>query len=570
MRTSDQDALLSDTPARVPVGYWALLILLTLVVGWGLIYKLGQDISWDTRNYHLYNAYAVIHDRLDYDLAPASRQSYFNPALDIFHYVIGTAASPLAATLATATLQMLAVFAVFAIAFQLTVRRLPGGLSAWGVLGGLALLAAAGFASPMNVRQFGILSGDTVTAVPLLAGMVVLMTGLGHPSSAALGWRRVLLAGGLVGVSVGLKLTNASAALACLIAVLVCLPGLMPRLRFSLLFAVAGTLGVALSAGWWWGIVYAKFGNPIFPAYNHVFRSPELPAISYADVRYHVAPLWERLLMPFQYNRFTGIRYVNNLFDDFRLPLVILGCVAGLGTDVVRSFFKKNGSGSPSDQTSPADPRQLLARFLLVVAAVTYIAWAAVFAVPRYLLILELLAPVIMLAAGILIFRFRPATWIVTALGFLLIMGTISGLRRKDLRVPFHPELTAGVQPPQGIDFSNALMIMEGNGPYAYVIPTFPESARWVRIKGNLYPDDAWLDYGFGDRVRQIITNHQGPLYVIYIADYNNYQMPSLEHFSLVADTDQAFLIKTPKAAHDLTIHPLRRSDQARNVRADD
>lgn len=47
---------------------------------------LGQDANWDLRNYHLYNAYAWLNDRLETDLAPAQMQSYFVPVLDVPYY----------------------------------------------------------------------------------------------------------------------------------------------------------------------------------------------------------------------------------------------------------------------------------------------------------------------------------------------------------------------------------------------------------------------------------------------------------------------------------------------------
>src|SRR5262249_49379949 len=46
----------------------------------------GQDANWDLRNYHIYNAYAFLENRLNIDFAPAQQQTYFNPLLDILIY----------------------------------------------------------------------------------------------------------------------------------------------------------------------------------------------------------------------------------------------------------------------------------------------------------------------------------------------------------------------------------------------------------------------------------------------------------------------------------------------------
>jgi len=44
---------------------------------------LGRHVSFDLLNYHFYNAYAFLHDRLNYDIAPAGFQTYWNPAMDL-------------------------------------------------------------------------------------------------------------------------------------------------------------------------------------------------------------------------------------------------------------------------------------------------------------------------------------------------------------------------------------------------------------------------------------------------------------------------------------------------------
>ncbi len=46
------------------------------------------DSYWDTRNYHIYNAYAFLNGRVGFDLAPAMMQSYFNPLLDVPYYLM--------------------------------------------------------------------------------------------------------------------------------------------------------------------------------------------------------------------------------------------------------------------------------------------------------------------------------------------------------------------------------------------------------------------------------------------------------------------------------------------------
>ena len=46
------------------------------------------DVNWDFVNYHYYNAFAFLHDRLNYDIAPASVNTFFNPLLDLPLYFL--------------------------------------------------------------------------------------------------------------------------------------------------------------------------------------------------------------------------------------------------------------------------------------------------------------------------------------------------------------------------------------------------------------------------------------------------------------------------------------------------
>lgn len=70
-----------------------IYILFSISFGFLSIY-LRQDSSWDLRNYHFYNAYAFLTNRLTYDYAPAQLQTYLNPTADLLFYFFVTHFSP--------------------------------------------------------------------------------------------------------------------------------------------------------------------------------------------------------------------------------------------------------------------------------------------------------------------------------------------------------------------------------------------------------------------------------------------------------------------------------------------
>ena len=58
------------------------------------VLALGNDASWDTRNYHLYDPHALLHGRAAIDIAAAQLQGYHNPLLDLPMYLLASADAP--------------------------------------------------------------------------------------------------------------------------------------------------------------------------------------------------------------------------------------------------------------------------------------------------------------------------------------------------------------------------------------------------------------------------------------------------------------------------------------------
>ena len=60
---------------------------------------LGQDIGFDLRQYHWYNAYAFVTGRhaTGIDFLPAGIQSFYDPLIDVPFYLLATALGPKAA-----------------------------------------------------------------------------------------------------------------------------------------------------------------------------------------------------------------------------------------------------------------------------------------------------------------------------------------------------------------------------------------------------------------------------------------------------------------------------------------
>jgi hypothetical protein len=72
---------LTSRPQR---GWLWPAIFATCLIAAGLVsIALGKDANWDLRNYHWYNAWALLNGRLGYDVAPAQLQTFHNPLADL-------------------------------------------------------------------------------------------------------------------------------------------------------------------------------------------------------------------------------------------------------------------------------------------------------------------------------------------------------------------------------------------------------------------------------------------------------------------------------------------------------
>ena len=177
---------------------WAIALASAVLLAATVV---GPDASWDLRNYHLYNGFAVLHGRIGVDLAPAQMQTFNAPLLDIVYTLLLGAFNDAPRLLAV----MLAVPQALAVVLVLVLARrvLPRCEALAAVLvGATGVAALPTLATTMN---------EMAPAACILGAVLLLLgdDGVDDPSP-----RACLCAGFLGGVAVGLKLTSAPYALA--------------------------------------------------------------------------------------------------------------------------------------------------------------------------------------------------------------------------------------------------------------------------------------------------------------------------------------------------------------------
>ncbi len=431
---------------------------------------LGQDANWDLRNYHVYNGYAWGQGRLAQDLAPAQLQSYFNPALDVLQYF--------AMVHWPAPLLGLLMGVLHGLAF------LPVAAIAWRVLEGhpqrarwVPALALAGLCSGAFLSELGGSMGDNSSALPALGALALVLAAQRRQrdgGGAALAWW--LGAGALLGLAVSFKLTNAIYAVA-LGAAALCDGGRPARrLAGALALTVAAAVVFGCVSGDWYLRVWRQFGNPLFPQFNGVFGAALAQPVSLGDTRWLPRDWGEHLLWPLIFTvhprRVSEIALVQAIWALLYLALL----AAGLRWLARRPL--------PATQAARAVP------VLLVFFGVGYVLWQALFGIHRYLVVLELLAPLVLwcLCTRVLARRLagRVAGVLVAGSALVALTGWADWGHE-----PWAARAFA-VQAPPMREPARSLVLMVGDAPQSWRIAGMPPQATYASVASNFPESDAY------------------------------------------------------------------------------
>ncbi len=392
---------------------WLVLLPCALVA-----VLLGKDLNWDFLNYHLYAGLAASGARIGADVLPASIQSYLVPYAYVPIYWMTAWAWPSWVVCAVlGALHGINLVLVLAIARLLPLPEDPK-LRRFALFMAVALAAV----TPIFVLELGTSFIDISTSVPVLAGVLLFLLAVPALRPTMLG-----LAGALIGVAVALKLTNAVFALAWLLALVIA-----ARLCWRAYLAAGSGLavGFVLTGGVWFHRVWAEFGNPFFPFFNSIFRSPDYPPVSFKHLRFLPESLGDALTRIFEIALPVRQVYIESAAPDLRVAVVVL-LLAVVG--IALPFFSRAAvSGLANAPT--AEP---LRRQRLVLLSVFWVAalgvWLATSGNGRYFLAALLLAgPLLAALLFVVLGRSRRAF----VYGSLAVLGlqTYQTLEASDLR----------------------------------------------------------------------------------------------------------------------------------------
>jgi hypothetical protein len=468
-----------------------LVFIAIVVLAFGCIsILLGEDKGWDFLNYHWYDAYAFLQNRLGFDVAVAHHATYYNPLVHLPFYWLANAGTVRLALFYTGALHGLNILPLYLLARSALTAQDNRWLA--------SALALTGMFGSTVVSMIGNTSYDTVLSAPVFGGLAVLVIkrdALCAAAASAAG--AAAMAGLLIGIATGLKLVEVFYAVG-LALVLLLLPG-RPAVRCARLLAggAAGIAAVLLCAGFWFLTLERATGNPLFPTYNSVFGSPLIAPTFFGSTNFSPTGFWPVLSFPFRFV-FDYRIADDGPFRDLRIPLLYaLLPIASVWLAVAR----------PRSVPLVAVPAT---RILFVFTAGSYAAWLALFAVYRYLVGLEMLAPLLILAALDCV-PLAPRLRLAAAATILLTAALFGRYSFGD-----HAPVSDPYVQVRGLSFPNpadTLLLMTGDEPMAYLIPSLPPAIRVLRIDGWLAePGDA---SGLTASMRARVAAHRGDLFLL-------------------------------------------------------
>jgi hypothetical protein len=360
----------------------------------------------------------------------------------------------------------------------------------------LTLTFLVGIAATGPISLLGSTMNDWPGAALVIVALWLLLRRSQDGNAA---WPALLGAGVIVGIASGLKLTNAIYAVGLCASLLAQKPVLPRGLRDAAAFGVATVAGVLVSSGTWMWALYSRFDSPLFPYFNDIIRSQWWDASRIVERRFGPHTLIGWLTFPLPLLQVSPEYLSESTFRDWRMPLVYFALIGALAMWLVRHATGRAGTRSAILQ----QPKSW--RLVLVFCAVSWGVWAYLYSVSRYLMPLELLSGAVLVY---LLALSVPRRWLLLvaaiACSLALVTTRYQGWGRIDYGEHFFSIKVPPVAP-------GALVLLLGDEPLSFVLPSFPADGRFVGAYNNF--NDPWRKNRLAEAIIATVRDHRGPLY---------------------------------------------------------
>ena len=439
---------------------------LALLFWAGFVIVLGKDTSWDFRNYHWYGPYALLNNRMAMDVAVAHQGSWYNPYLDVPFYWLATHTRAWIALGVLGAVQGANMIPLYLMARAgLRVNMPPSDIKM--MAGALSLLGMVG---ALTLTEFGTTYYDNVMSVFILSGLAILVVKRDALREGPLGKAAGIsaLAGLITGMAMGLKLPEMPFCVG-FAAALVALGGSWKHQMTRLLAGgVAGVAGFLIFSGPWMLHMYQLTGNPLFPYFNNYWQSPLALPAPYRDLRFVPTDFWRQLFFPILFT--LDWHVADDLgYQDIRVMLAYLLVIPAGIVWLLRR-----------ESRDPLLDKRVIA-ILFAFAALSYFQWLRTFAIYRYIILYEMLAPLLIIGAvGLFPWSRRKRYLALAAICTACLLTARSDfLERAPVEDPY---VQAALPPIPRPD--KTMVVMTGDAPLGFIATTLPPQIPVLRIDG--------------------------------------------------------------------------------------
>ncbi|MCI0694200.1 hypothetical protein L0337_19605 [candidate division KSB1 bacterium] len=514
----------------------------------------GKDNNWDLRNYHYYNAFAFLHNRPGFDYLPSQLQTFLNPILDLPSYYLIQNTHPILAGFILGGIHGINYWIIFVLSLLLSNYTLARAPTIVKLLFALSSAGVGVYGSGFLPRLGTTTNDNLVSIFVLLSLLLIIKSAI--TGGATCGRKQkfcVLVSGCIMGMGIGFKLTAAIHGLGMMVALPFLYGRWKERLLTSCYWSTGMVCGFLLSAGAWMMKMWSMFGNPIFPFFNGIFKSPYMAAVNFSDRRYFPEDCLQGFLYPF-YFAFTDTRVLEYPFRDIRWAIIYV-LLFLLPFVMILSRHKINDRAKRSQTTADRDTSfTRIAIFMIVFFTSSYCIWQLRFSVYRYIVALELLAPIIIMILITLINRQNTFRIVLTASIFL---GIIVAVQR-----PYSERLAwkssfFEIEVPEIKNPENIIIIITQTNPWSYLFPHFPAAIRFVRVNTNLTtPGDK---NKFQAEMEDLLEKHVGQFYLLSSTIYEIEDREIIARYGLKLACNEGAAIKSKHELPGLVLWRLER-----------
>lgn len=435
-------------------------------------YLLGKEVMWDTFDYHFYAGFSAWHDRFGHDYFAAGAQSYLNPYVYAPFYALVRTDLP---ALLVASVLAIVQSGILWLTYELTIAISPPENSRVRIMVGACAVALA-LANPILLDQLGTSYADILTAEVVLAAWLLLVQAVRTPSAA-----RMICAGLLLGAASALKLTNSLHALSACVLLLFLPTTWRVRARLSLGFFAALAVSFVVVVLPWAIQLQHHFGNPFFPLFNNIFRSPQFPTAPVTDSRFVPGSLAQGLLRPFAMA--LPAAYVDDEFPspDLRYALLLILALVALVQWAWRRLRRRPQS---SDSEAPGATRGLVA--LASAFLVDWILWLRITGNGRYFLAMACVAGILCVVLTWRIFsaRSRVLAIVLTSVFAVQVVQLAFGTGYRT-SVPWDGGPWYEVSVPAALQRTPNLYFILGEQSQSFLAPYFAKGSGFVNPDGD-------------------------------------------------------------------------------------